>query len=116
MIDPGCRRSSVDVNMPGRVKFLRDSKDPKCTTPMTEMLLEPKLNLPKTDKAEPMRANVRSDKDDPKSRKSSTDKDEPNRPKDLSDIDDPICTKSSTDTEEPIADKPNNENVDPRRA
>jgi hypothetical protein len=46
---------------------------------MTEIALDPKLNLPNTDKADPIRANVRSDNDDPNMRKSSTDIDEPRR-------------------------------------
>jgi hypothetical protein len=59
---------------------------------MTEMLLDPKLNLPKTDKAEPMRANVRSDSDEPSIRKSSTDMAEPKRAYDRKEIAEPKCT------------------------
>jgi hypothetical protein len=63
--------------------------DPKCTYPMTEMLLSPKLNLPKTDSAEPTRANVRTDNDEPKRKKSQIDKEDPRRENDLTDIEEP---------------------------
>jgi hypothetical protein len=53
------------------------------------MLLLPKLNLPKTDKADPMRQKDRMDTDEPKCRKSSTESVEPRRAYDLMAREDP---------------------------
>jgi hypothetical protein len=79
-VAPKCKKSRTAIADPRRAKLRRDKEEPKCTYPITEMLLDPKLNLPKTDKAEPIRAKVRSDNDEPRRRKSNTASDEPKRP------------------------------------
>jgi hypothetical protein len=66
--DPRCKESGMDMKEPILANLLRAREDPKCTNPMTEILLEPKLNLPKTDNAAPIRQNVRSDREEPRSK------------------------------------------------
>ena len=56
------------------------------TLPSTEILLSPKLNLPKTDKARPVRQKHCADIENPKCRRSNAGNAKPRQPKDLGDI------------------------------
>jgi hypothetical protein len=112
---PECRRSNVDVAALRHVWLRKADNDPKCTKPMTEMLLEPELNLPKTNGARPICANVWKNKNKPKSRESNVDRNAPILADERNAMGDPECAEFEISAKKFVREIPNGADTQPRR-
>ena len=81
-----CMKSETETAEPKWLELCTNNEGPNMTLPSTEILLSPKLNLPKTDKARPVRQKHCADIENPSLRRSNAGDAKPRQPEDLGDI------------------------------